>query len=461
MRDRLGPMALLFTTVSVALFIACDSGGCVDTPTNPCDPTVASIQVNPLGDSILVGATTQLTAEARDAAGNPVGGQTVTWSSSSDGVATVSAAGLVTGVSAGSATITASAGGITSAGAQVMVFDPVPVESVQVTPLTDSVAVGSTTQLTAVALDASQNPVFGVDVTWSSSSEAVARVSASGLVTGQVAGSATITASAGGVSGQSAITILPIPMVVSTRPADGDSVIVIDNPFIQVIFDHNLDFASIDESTFFLTGPDGLVPGGFSSIDPKRLRFNPDEPLTEFRSEYTLTVTTGVRDSDGVPLGAPVTVTFVTEFVSANYLYKLWNDGLGPDLVLDALAQDPRECIHADRAQNTGGSFWYFEPLTDIGGFFRIRNNREGPGRLLQGGDGVGPCVVAPDGASLGEHWTFEALGNNRFKIQSQDFGTARSLDNFNDARDPEQAYMAVTAATMSQSWAIERSNPR
>lgn len=64
---------------------------------------VTSVAVAPTTASIAVGATRQLTASAL-----PVeAGQNVTWSSSAPSVATVSATGLVTAVSAGTTTITA------------------------------------------------------------------------------------------------------------------------------------------------------------------------------------------------------------------------------------------------------------------------------------------------------------------------------------------------------------------
>ena len=66
----------------------------------------------------------------------------------------------------------------------------VAVTSVAITPSTVSVAVAATAQLTATVLPAGASQA----VTWSSSSPAVATVSASGLVTGVTAGSATMTA---------------------------------------------------------------------------------------------------------------------------------------------------------------------------------------------------------------------------------------------------------------------------
>src|SRR5213079_1687758 len=57
--------------------------------------------------------------------------------------------------------------------------------------------------------DASGNALTGRTITWSSSDNSVATVSSSGLVSGVVAGSATITATSEGQSGTAAITVTP------------------------------------------------------------------------------------------------------------------------------------------------------------------------------------------------------------------------------------------------------------
>jgi hypothetical protein len=59
----------------------------------------------------VVGGTVQLTATPKDASGQPLTGRTITWGSDAPLVATVSLAGLVTGVATGSATITATSEG--------------------------------------------------------------------------------------------------------------------------------------------------------------------------------------------------------------------------------------------------------------------------------------------------------------------------------------------------------------
>lgn len=77
----------------------------------PAQP-VATVTVSPSTASIVVGATQQYSATAKDANGATVS-TTYTWTSSNTAVATVDGSGLATAVSAGSATITAtSANGV-------------------------------------------------------------------------------------------------------------------------------------------------------------------------------------------------------------------------------------------------------------------------------------------------------------------------------------------------------------
>lgn len=84
-------------------------GGGTDTPTPT--PTVSSVSVTPTTASIEVGGTTTLNASVTMSSGSYSG--SITWSSSDTSVATV-VNGVVTGVKAGTAKITASAGGVTS-----------------------------------------------------------------------------------------------------------------------------------------------------------------------------------------------------------------------------------------------------------------------------------------------------------------------------------------------------------
>ena len=94
-------------------------GACNDEPL----AEVASVTVTPASASINVGATQQFTATAFDAASNPINGVAFTWSSSDVTVATVSAAGLATGVQTGDIVITATAPNAV-AGSATLHLDP-------------------------------------------------------------------------------------------------------------------------------------------------------------------------------------------------------------------------------------------------------------------------------------------------------------------------------------------------
>src|SRR5207247_2865652 len=115
-------------------------------------------------------------------------------------VATVDGTGLVSGAGAGSATITATSEG--HSGSASITVSTVPVASVSVSPASAALPVGQTVQLTATPQDANGNPLSGRTVSWASSNTSVATVSSSGLVTGEAAGSATITATSEGQSGK-------------------------------------------------------------------------------------------------------------------------------------------------------------------------------------------------------------------------------------------------------------------
>ena len=137
--------------------------------------------------------------------------KTVTWTSSDITVATVDANGVVTGVKAGSATITAKAGE-QSASVEITVNAKViDVTGIEITSTEKEVAVGSPITFKATV---SPDTATYKTVTWTSSVEDVATVDSNGVVTGLKAGKTTITATAGGKSDSVEITvIIPVESV--------------------------------------------------------------------------------------------------------------------------------------------------------------------------------------------------------------------------------------------------------
>src|SRR5213595_2567446 len=164
---------------------------------------VASVTMSPTSGSARIGATVQLTGVTKDSAGNLLTRRTVSWMTSNASVATVSAGGLVTGMTAGSATITGTSEG--NRGTSTITVTNVPVARVTVTPAITSLLMGATLQLTAPPTDAVGNPLSGRVVTWSTNTPGVATVRGTGLVTGSGVGAVTITATSEGQSGSAAV----------------------------------------------------------------------------------------------------------------------------------------------------------------------------------------------------------------------------------------------------------------
>jgi uncharacterized protein YjdB len=201
----------------VALIALCAS--CAEHPTQP--KTTNSLTITPVADTVATGDTVRLGATLKDDAGNVLTGHPVTWTSSDITVATVSGSGLVTGVAAGQATITASSE--EARNSAVVTVRP-PVASVTVTPATASVVIPLTLQLTATPKDAGGNVLTGLHVAWGSNRPAWGTVSPTGLVTAvaettfATSVTITITAAVGGASGTARITVLPSVASVAVTP---------------------------------------------------------------------------------------------------------------------------------------------------------------------------------------------------------------------------------------------------
>jgi len=172
------------------------------------DAKLVSIEDTPASATISVSGTQQFTAVGTfsDHIKRPLAGS-VTWSSSNTAAATISPrSGLATGVAAGSASITARDGDVTSPGASLTVSRAT-LRTISVTPLTATTLLDEPVGFKAIAFysDLHEEDVTG-SATWSSSDTSVATV-----VTGDAApvgaGTTRIKAAVGGVSGFSPLTV--------------------------------------------------------------------------------------------------------------------------------------------------------------------------------------------------------------------------------------------------------------
>ncbi|WP_264564337.1 Ig-like domain-containing protein [Flavobacterium sp. N3904] len=157
------------------------------TNTNVAVVAVTGVAVSPTTATVAIGSTQQLSATLIPANAT---NQSVTWTSSNTAVASVNATGLVTGVAAGTSTITVTTADGNKTATAAITVAIIPVTSVSVSPVSASLYAGNTQQLTATVAPANAT---NKAVTWSSSNTAVATVNASGLVTAVAAGTANIT----------------------------------------------------------------------------------------------------------------------------------------------------------------------------------------------------------------------------------------------------------------------------
>ena len=192
-----------------------------DTTLTVTGATLASIEVTPAASSLANGLTRQFTATGifTDNSTQDLTTQ-VTWGSSDETVATVSNAdgsnGLVISAGAGNVTVSATSGDVS--GDTTLTVTDATLASLEVTPATSSLAHGLTRQFTATGhfTDGSTQDLTS-QVTWASSDEAVATVSnaggSNGLAKATAVGTSTVSATSGGVSGDTTLTVTDATLV--------------------------------------------------------------------------------------------------------------------------------------------------------------------------------------------------------------------------------------------------------
>ena len=241
---------------------------------------VVTVSVTPSAKTLRVGQSVQLQATVRDARGTPHPERPVAWASSGPGVASVSPSGQLKAIAPGSAIITATSEGVSGTTAVTVAAPPsrsvaaeavappadqpgrripiwvwasvvavvlvlgvwlatrgggggspdqpgqsgppgaVAVAGLAVTPAAESLSVGDRLQMGAVVRDANGAALEDRSVAWTSSAPSVARVTSTGLVTGEGTGTATITATSEGKSASASVTIRAAVGSIALTPGD-------------------------------------------------------------------------------------------------------------------------------------------------------------------------------------------------------------------------------------------------
>jgi len=167
------------------------------------DPVLTSVQVGPAGVTLLVNAAQQFSATGTYNDGSVQSLSNVVWSVSPTTAASVTTGGLVKGIAPGAVTVTASSG--TVSGTATLTVQSAPLQSITVAPTNPTVSLtsgGVTQQFTATGkyTDGTTQDISS-QVTWNSTTAAVATVNSVGLATGISPGTTSIQASLSNIVG--------------------------------------------------------------------------------------------------------------------------------------------------------------------------------------------------------------------------------------------------------------------
>jgi len=151
-----------------------------------------------------LGEELPITVTARDSGGRIVVDPEVLWTSSDSSVMSLSPSGTAVSAGNGIAEITAASG-------TVSVSDTVVVQQVavaiEISPPTDTIVQTGWVDLHATFLDANDYPMEPEPLSWTSTDDGTASVTTGGTTHGHIPGQVTISASRGGLTGESAITV--------------------------------------------------------------------------------------------------------------------------------------------------------------------------------------------------------------------------------------------------------------
>lgn len=245
---------------------ACDNGTDIGPPSQMENATV--------NGALVVGRSVQFSITVLDDQDRDVEGESVTWTASGGGTVspsstTTDADGVATtawtlGTEAGTQTLTADAGEVNTEYSVQVAADVL--DALMMAPTADTLtAIGDTLEIDVTATDAYGNDVTLPTLTWASTDPAVASV-AGGVVIAHTQGTVDVTASGGGVTDTTAVTVDQVVVGVSMDPTSpmlviGETVDMTATPVDarDVAVDTAVDFAWVSANPAVATVSDSGV----------------------------------------------------------------------------------------------------------------------------------------------------------------------------------------------------------
>jgi uncharacterized protein YjdB len=319
---------------------------------------IATLEITPLTYPIVAGSAEKLTAVMRTADGKPRTDAAIKWVSNNPAIATVDAAGLVSGVAPGSATIKAESESVSGTVTLHVVRDSV--RKLTVKPGSSEVRTGDVVHFTAAAVDGSGGHLKDPSVRWSIS-DSGATVYPDGAFVAEKAGTYVVMASSGQHSAAASVVVRP-------RNVEREMEVVshVPMPDLQMseewIIGHHAYLSTVADKVFVYDIADPANPKQLDSLKVDARIINdisttPDEKIGVFTregasnrkngivfldtsdpahlkvlSEYTATVTGGVHSA----------------YIDSHYVY-ITDDATGSMRVIDF--QDPKHPKEVSRWQ--------------------------------------------------------------------------------------------------------------
>jgi uncharacterized protein YjdB len=333
--------------VTVGAVIAGKSGYAT---VNVGNPKIASLEIEPPAYPMVVGGAEKLTVIARTSDGSPRTDAVIKWTSDKTSVASVDAAGLVSGLAAGSVTIKAVSEGASNTVTLQVRRDAV--RKLTVKPASAEARTGDVVHFIATAIDGSGSHLKDSPVRWSMSASGGAAVYPDGAFVAEKAGTYVVMASSGQHSAAASV-------VVRRRNVEREVEVVshVPMPDLQMseewIIGHHAYLATVADKLFVYDIADPANPKLLDTLKVDARLINdisttPDEKIGVFTREGASNRKNGIvflDTSDAAHLKvlseytATVSGGVHSAYIDGHYVY-LTDDATGSLRIIDF--QDPK-----------------------------------------------------------------------------------------------------------------------
>ena len=314
------------------------------------NPKIASLEIAPPANPIVSGGAEKLAVIARTSNGNPRTDAVIAWTSEKPAIASVDAAGLVTGLAPGSVTVKATSEGASGTVTFQVVRDAV--RKLTVNPASAEARTGDVVHFSATGLDGGGGHLKDPPVRWSLSSGGSAAVYPDGAFVAEKAGTYVVMANSGQHSAAASVVVRP-------RNVEREVEVVahVPMPDLQMseewIIGHHAYLATVADKVFVYDIADPANPKLLDTLKVDARIINdisttPDEKIGVFTREGASNRKNGIvfldtSDASHLKVLSEYTATVSggvhSAYIDGHYVY-LTDDATGSLRIIDF--QDPK-----------------------------------------------------------------------------------------------------------------------